>query len=153
MSFTSDEVNFLVYRYLQESGFFHSAYTFGKWSLSYLKASISRLMNEENIDRRRQLCHWRQCRACSMPSLCALTGIHLKPQWLSSRWTGQEFRLLDNWVLTARWLTSNQDSRDANLYLESRLAQILCCSWALTRKDLPEMLEKINFHFTAEIDL
>ncbi|KAL4715248.1 hypothetical protein ACJJTC_007830 [Scirpophaga incertulas] len=29
MSYTSDEVNFLVYRYLQESGFHHSAYTFG----------------------------------------------------------------------------------------------------------------------------
>lgn len=29
MSFSSDEVNFLVYRYLQESGFQHSAYTFG----------------------------------------------------------------------------------------------------------------------------
>src|SRR5581483_5488303 len=29
MSFTSDEVNYLVYRYLQESGFGHSAYTFG----------------------------------------------------------------------------------------------------------------------------
>lgn len=29
MSFSSDEVNFLVYRYLQESGFIHSAYTFG----------------------------------------------------------------------------------------------------------------------------
>ncbi|KAG6452568.1 hypothetical protein O3G_MSEX007706 [Manduca sexta] len=29
MSFTSDEVNFLVYRYLQESGFHHSAYAFG----------------------------------------------------------------------------------------------------------------------------
>ncbi|KAI8770711.1 F-box/WD repeat-containing protein TBL1XR1-B, partial [Biomphalaria glabrata] len=29
MSFSSDEVNFLVYRYLQESGFLHSAYTFG----------------------------------------------------------------------------------------------------------------------------
>ncbi|CAH1780820.1 unnamed protein product [Owenia fusiformis] len=29
MSFGSDEVNFLVYRYLQESGFAHSAYTFG----------------------------------------------------------------------------------------------------------------------------
>ncbi|CAG0886039.1 unnamed protein product, partial [Darwinula stevensoni] len=29
MSFTSDEVNFLVYRYLQESGYVHSAYTFG----------------------------------------------------------------------------------------------------------------------------
>lgn len=29
MSFSSDEVNFLVYRYLQESGFAHSAYTFG----------------------------------------------------------------------------------------------------------------------------
>ncbi|XP_012944421.1 F-box-like/WD repeat-containing protein TBL1XR1, partial [Aplysia californica] len=29
MSFSSDEVNFLVYRYLQESGFPHSAYTFG----------------------------------------------------------------------------------------------------------------------------
>ncbi|XP_055386131.1 F-box-like/WD repeat-containing protein TBL1XR1 [Condylostylus longicornis] len=29
MSFSSDEVNFLVYRYLQESGFQHSAFTFG----------------------------------------------------------------------------------------------------------------------------
>lgn len=29
MSFSSDEVNYLVYRYLQESGFIHSAYTFG----------------------------------------------------------------------------------------------------------------------------
>ncbi|KAK3753003.1 hypothetical protein QZH41_016303, partial [Actinostola sp. cb2023] len=29
MSMTSDEVNFLVYRYLQESGFQHSAFTFG----------------------------------------------------------------------------------------------------------------------------
>ncbi|KAG5674924.1 hypothetical protein PVAND_004869 [Polypedilum vanderplanki] len=29
MSFSSDEVNFLVYRYLQESGFLHSAYMFG----------------------------------------------------------------------------------------------------------------------------
>ncbi|KAH8262198.1 hypothetical protein KR038_011063 [Drosophila bunnanda] len=29
MSFSSDEVNFLVYRYLQESGFLHSAYVFG----------------------------------------------------------------------------------------------------------------------------
>lgn len=29
MSITSDEVNFLVYRYLQESGFYHAAYVFG----------------------------------------------------------------------------------------------------------------------------
>ncbi len=29
MSITSDEVNFLVYRYLLESGFQHSAFTFG----------------------------------------------------------------------------------------------------------------------------
>ncbi|XP_061402822.1 F-box-like/WD repeat-containing protein ebi [Musca vetustissima] len=29
MSFSSDEVNFLVYRYLQESGFSHSAFVFG----------------------------------------------------------------------------------------------------------------------------
>lgn len=29
MSFTSDEVNYLIYRYLQESGFIHSAYVFG----------------------------------------------------------------------------------------------------------------------------
>ncbi|KAI2803416.1 hypothetical protein RDWZM_001456 [Blomia tropicalis] len=29
MSFSSDEVNFLIYRYLQESGFIHSAYVFG----------------------------------------------------------------------------------------------------------------------------
>jgi hypothetical protein len=29
MSFTSDEVNYLIYRYLQESGFIHSAFVFG----------------------------------------------------------------------------------------------------------------------------
>ena len=29
MSISSDEVNFLVYRYLQESGFSHTAFTFG----------------------------------------------------------------------------------------------------------------------------
>eukprot|EP00238_Polyblepharides_amylifera_P000429 CAMPEP_0196572704 /NCGR_PEP_ID=MMETSP1081-20130531/2698_1 /TAXON_ID=36882 /ORGANISM="Pyramimonas amylifera, Strain CCMP720" /LENGTH=488 /DNA_ID=CAMNT_0041890107 /DNA_START=606 /DNA_END=2069 /DNA_ORIENTATION=+ len=29
MSITSDQLNFLVYRYLQESGFLHSAFTFG----------------------------------------------------------------------------------------------------------------------------
>jgi len=29
MSITSDELNFLVYRYLHESGFRHAAYTFG----------------------------------------------------------------------------------------------------------------------------
>ncbi|XP_030383579.1 F-box-like/WD repeat-containing protein ebi [Scaptodrosophila lebanonensis] len=29
MSFSSDEVNYLVFRYLQESGFLHSAYVFG----------------------------------------------------------------------------------------------------------------------------
>ena len=29
MSISSDEVNYLVYRYLQESGFTHAAYTFG----------------------------------------------------------------------------------------------------------------------------
>lgn len=28
MSITSEEINFLVYRYLQESGFTHSAFTF-----------------------------------------------------------------------------------------------------------------------------
>ena len=33
MTFSSDEVNFLVYRYLQESGYTHSAYTFGVESL------------------------------------------------------------------------------------------------------------------------
>jgi len=33
MSFSSDEVNFLVYRYLQESGFVHSAFVFGAESL------------------------------------------------------------------------------------------------------------------------
>lgn len=32
MSITSDEVNFLVYRYLLESGFQHSAFTFGQES-------------------------------------------------------------------------------------------------------------------------
>ncbi|KAA0199305.1 F-box /WD repeat-containing protein TBL1XR1 [Fasciolopsis buskii] len=40
MSFTSDEVNFLIYRYLQESGYGHSAYLFG------LESQISR----SNID-------------------------------------------------------------------------------------------------------
>jgi len=33
MSITSDEVNYLIYRYLQESGFQHTAYTFGYESL------------------------------------------------------------------------------------------------------------------------
>jgi hypothetical protein len=32
MSFSTDEVNFLVYRYLQESGFCHSAFVFGQES-------------------------------------------------------------------------------------------------------------------------
>jgi len=32
MSFSTDEVNFLVYRYLQESGFSHSAFVFGQES-------------------------------------------------------------------------------------------------------------------------
>ncbi|KAF4521484.1 hypothetical protein B566_EDAN001781, partial [Ephemera danica] len=35
MSISSDEVNFLVYRYLQESGFQHSAYIFGMESRVY----------------------------------------------------------------------------------------------------------------------
>lgn len=29
MTFTTDELNYLVYRYLDESGYTHSAYTFG----------------------------------------------------------------------------------------------------------------------------
>ena len=33
MSVSSDEVNFLVYRYLQESGFVHAAFTFAYESL------------------------------------------------------------------------------------------------------------------------
>ena len=33
MSISSDEVNFLVYRYLQESGFVHAAFTFAYESL------------------------------------------------------------------------------------------------------------------------
>jgi len=40
MSLTSDEVNFLIYRYLQESGFHHSAYTFG-YESSIINASIN----------------------------------------------------------------------------------------------------------------
>ncbi|TRY64040.1 hypothetical protein TCAL_06278 [Tigriopus californicus] len=32
MSFSTDEVNFLVYRYLHETGFYHSAYVFGQES-------------------------------------------------------------------------------------------------------------------------
>jgi len=35
MSVTSDEVNYLVYRYLQENGFQHAAFTFGYESLVY----------------------------------------------------------------------------------------------------------------------
>jgi len=33
MSLSSDEVNFLIFRYLQESGFLHTAFTFGHESL------------------------------------------------------------------------------------------------------------------------
>eukprot|EP00899_Mesostigma_viride_P001787 jgi/Mesvir1/11609/Mv00018-RA.1 len=40
MSITSEEVNFLVYRYLQESGFTHSAFSFGYESLVH-KSSIN----------------------------------------------------------------------------------------------------------------
>lgn len=40
MSFTSDEVNFLIYRYLQEAGYCHSAYLFG------LESEIS----QSNVD-------------------------------------------------------------------------------------------------------
>lgn len=40
MTYSSDEVNFLVYRYLQESGFQHSAYTFG----------VESHISESNID-------------------------------------------------------------------------------------------------------
>ena len=32
MSVGSDEINFLIYRYLQESGYLHSAYVFGNES-------------------------------------------------------------------------------------------------------------------------
>jgi len=42
MKITSDEVNFLVYRYLQESGLVHSAYTFAHESL-LSRANMSRL--------------------------------------------------------------------------------------------------------------
>lgn len=41
MSISSDEVNYLVYRYLQESGFTHAAYTFGYESFIG-KTSIAR---------------------------------------------------------------------------------------------------------------
>lgn len=40
MSFTSDELNFLIYRYLQETGYCHSAYLFG------LESAIS----QSNVD-------------------------------------------------------------------------------------------------------
>lgn len=33
MSISSDEVNYLVYRYLQEAGFKHSSFTFGNESM------------------------------------------------------------------------------------------------------------------------
>ena len=39
MSLSSEEVNFLVYRYLLESGFIHSAFAFGHESL-IMKSSI-----------------------------------------------------------------------------------------------------------------
>ena len=39
MSITSDEVNYLVYRYLQESGFIHSSFAFGHESL-VLKSDV-----------------------------------------------------------------------------------------------------------------
>lgn len=39
MSLTSDEVNLLVYRYLQESGFIHSAFSFGNESHIFRTAS------------------------------------------------------------------------------------------------------------------
>lgn len=32
MQITAEEINFIIYQYLQESGFSHSAYTFGKES-------------------------------------------------------------------------------------------------------------------------
>lgn len=40
MSITADEVNFLVFRYLQESGFHHSAYSFGYESMIH-KSNIN----------------------------------------------------------------------------------------------------------------
>ncbi|KNC71400.1 hypothetical protein SARC_16062, partial [Sphaeroforma arctica JP610] len=40
MSITSNEVNFLVYRYLQESGFIHSAFCFGHESFVF-KSNIN----------------------------------------------------------------------------------------------------------------
>lgn len=39
MALTSDELNLLIYRYLRESGFEHSAFTFGHESLIH-KSSI-----------------------------------------------------------------------------------------------------------------
>ncbi|CAK5076454.1 unnamed protein product [Meloidogyne enterolobii] len=39
MAFNSDEVNLLVYRYLEESGFRHSAFTFG-YESSVLNAGL-----------------------------------------------------------------------------------------------------------------
>ncbi|KJE93500.1 Tbl1xr1 protein [Capsaspora owczarzaki ATCC 30864] len=41
MSLTSEEVNFLIFRYLQESGFLHSAFTFGHESLITRSAASS----------------------------------------------------------------------------------------------------------------
>jgi transducin (beta)-like 1 len=40
MSITSDEVNYLIYRYLQENGFSHSAFTFAYESL-VAKSSVA----------------------------------------------------------------------------------------------------------------
>ncbi|XP_049848436.1 F-box-like/WD repeat-containing protein TBL1X isoform X2 [Schistocerca gregaria] len=40
MSFSSHEVNYLVYRYMKESGFHHSAFTFG-YESNIIRADIS----------------------------------------------------------------------------------------------------------------
>ena len=40
MSVGSDEINFLIYRYLQESGYLHSAFVFGNES-SVTQANIN----------------------------------------------------------------------------------------------------------------
>ena len=65
MSFTSDELNYLVYRYLQESGFPHAAFTLfhetriagqPMWTGHKVPPGLLRLMVQKGL----QFLHWEQ---------------------------------------------------------------------------------------------
>ena len=86
MSISSDEVNYLVYRYLQESGFTHAAYTFGYESyiaktsiaqgtelppgalISFIQKGLQYLELEANLNEVR-LPQGRARRASALPAL------------------------------------------------------------------------------------